>query len=354
MILYYKTKILISGLFPMVNFKIDGFIEKTELYDENMIDINNPDYIFYSSGHLLNSMYACKEKEGNYYEYFENEEMIKYEVDDEMSRTDVEKKILDEQFEKVNLLQKKIRLLTGIGITLPVFKTTIYNDNGDFYTYVGGVNWEISRIAVSDYDTELKTKLEQRLHLYIADSTIINLEEKNIRYKRALNFYLQSFESQDIGIRFTLLFSALESLFNISGDEVTKEVSTYSSNILFLSSKEKSKSKWKISTYYDIRSRYIHGNDGYQLTKKEEIELRDYVREILLIYWNISMVYNVYDSQNIKELINNTKRTKLDIQAQLFIKYLRTPFDKYSELYNQIRSEFLNKNYSVLSNKNIM
>lgn len=29
MILYYKTKILISGLFPMVNFKIDGFIEKT-------------------------------------------------------------------------------------------------------------------------------------------------------------------------------------------------------------------------------------------------------------------------------------------------------------------------------------
>ena len=83
MILYYKTKILISGLFPMVNFKIDGFIEKTELYDENMIDINNPDYIFYSSGHLLNSMYACNEKEGNYYEYFENEEMIKYEVDDE-------------------------------------------------------------------------------------------------------------------------------------------------------------------------------------------------------------------------------------------------------------------------------
>lgn len=354
MILYYKTKILISGLFPMVNFRIDGFIEKTALYNENMIDINNPDYIFYSSGHLLNSMYACREKEGNYYEYFENEEMIKYEVDDEISRVDVEKKILNEQFIKVNLLQKKIRLLTGIGITLPVFKTTIYNDKGEFYTYVGGVNWEVSRIAVSDYDAELKTKLEQRLHLYILDSTITNLENKNMRYKRALNFYLQSFESQDIGIRFTLLFSALESLFNISGNEVTTEVSTYSSNILFLSSKERSKSKWKISTYYNIRSRYIHGNDGYQLTKKQESELRDYVREILLIYWNISMVYNIYDPQNIKELINSTKITNLDIQVQLFIKYMRTPYSKYSELYSQIRSEFLNKNYSVLSNKNIM
>ena len=354
MILYYKTKILISGLFPMVNFRIDGFIEKTALYNENMIDINNPDYIFYSSGHLLHSMYACREKEGSYYEYFENEGMIKYEVDDEISRVDVEKKILNEQFIKVNLLQKKIRLLTGIGITLPVFKTTIYNDKGEFYTYVGGVNWEVSRIAVSDYDAELKTKLEQRLHLYILDSTITNLENKNMRYKRALNFYLQSFESQDIGIRFTLLFSALETLFNISGNEVTKEVSTYSSNILFLSSKERSKSKWKISTYYNIRSRYIHGNDGYQLTKKQESELRDYVREILLIYWNISMVYNIYDPQNIKELINSTKITNLDIQVQLFIKYMRIPYSKYSELYSQIRSEFLNKNYSVLSNKNIM
>lgn len=354
MILYYKTKILISGLFPMINFKIDGFIEKTDLYNEKMIDTNNPDYIFYSSGHLLNSMYACEEKNGNYYEYFENEELVKYEIPHEVSKNEVEKMILDEQFKKVNLLQKKIRLLTGIGITLPVFNTTIYNDKKDLYTYVGGVNWEVSRITVSAYDDELKNKLEERLHFYIADSTIINLEEKNIRYKRALNFYLYSFESQDIGIRFTLLFSALESLFNISGDEITKEISTYASNILFLNSKERNKSKWKISTFYNIRSRYIHGNDGYQLTKIQESELRDYVREILLIYWNISMVYNIYDPQAIKNLVNNTKRNNLDIRVQLFIKYMRTPINKYSELYKQIRSEFLNENYSILSNKNIM
>lgn len=354
MILYYKTKILISGLFPLINFKIDGFIEKTDLYNEKMIDANDPNYIFYSSGHLLNSMYACEEKDDNYYEYFENENLVKYEIEDEISKSEVEKMILDEQFKRVNLLQKKIRLLTGIGITLPVFKTTIYNDKRDFYTYVGGMNWEISRINIQDYDDELKRKLEERLHFCIADSTINNLEEKNIRYKRALNFYLSSFESQNVGIRFTLLFSALESLFNISGDEVTKEVSTYSSNILFLNSKERSKSKWKISTYYNMRSRYIHGDDGYQLTEMQESELRDYVREILLIYWNISMVYNIYDPQDIKDLINNIKRANLDIQVQLFIKYMRTPPNKYSELYKQIRFEFLNKNYSVLSNKNIM
>ena len=53
------------------------------------------------------------------------------------------------------------------------------------------------------------------------------------------------------------------------------------------------------------------------------------------------------DFQNIKELINNTKRTNLDIQVQLFIKYLRTSFDKYSELYNQIRLEFIKKELNI-------
>lgn len=354
MILSYKTKILISGIFPMIKFKIDGFVEKTDLYNENMIDANNPDYIFYSSGHLLNSIYSCKEKEGNYYEYFENEELVKYEVDEELSKKEIEKMILKEQFNKVSMLQKKIRLLTGLGITLPVFKTTIYNENNDFYTFVGGVNWEICRLSVSDYNEEMKNKLSQRLNFYISDSTISDLENKNVRYKRALNFYLKSFESQDIGIRFTLLFSSLEALFNIVGNSVTEEVSNYASNILFLNSKQRHSSKWKMSTYYDIRSRYIHGNDGYELTIKQENELRDYVREILIIYWNISMSYNIFDAQEMKDLINNTKRDNLDVRVQLFIKYMRTPPKQYSELYNQIRSEFLNKNYSVLSNKNIM
>ncbi len=353
MVLYYKTKILISGIFPMNNFELDGFIEKTGLYDENIVDADNSDYIFYTSGHLLNSIYSCKGKVGNYYEYFENEELIKYEVDDKVSKSEIENKILDEQFKKVNLLQKKIRLLTGLGITLPVFKTVIYNENNDFYTYVGGVNWEISRLTVRDYDEEMKNKLSQRLSLYISDSTISELENKNVRYKRALNFYLKSFESQDVGVRFTLLFSSLESLFNIIGNNITKEVSNYASNILFLNSRQRHSSKWKLTTYYEIRSRYIHGNDGYELTTEQENELRDYVREILIIYWNISMTYNIFEPQEMKNLINNTQRDDLDIRVQLFIKYMRTSPKQYSKLYDQICLEFLNKNYSILSNKNI-
>lgn len=338
----------------MLNFEIDGFIEKRGLYNENMIDVNDPDYIFYSSGHLLNSIYSCKEVKGAFYEYFENENLIKYEVNDAVSKKQIKEKIMQEQFTKVNLLQKKIRLLTGFGITLPIFKTMIYDENNNFFSYVAGINWEMSVLKAEDYNNDMKNKLSQRLHLYIADSTVSNLENKNIRYKRALNFYLKSFESMDIGVRFILLFSSLESLFNLTGKNVTKEITKYASKILFLDSSQENNSKWNLKTYYNIRSNYIHGNGKYILNEHIENNLREYVREILLIYWNISVVYNITNANKMKVLINNTNMNNLDLQVQLFVKYLRTPPKHYRKLYNQIRSEFLNKNNFILSNKKIM
>ena len=65
----------------------------------------------------------------------------------------------------------------------------------------------------------------------MADSTIAELKDKNSRYKRALNFYNNSFDSSDIGVRFTLLFSSLEALFNITAENITNEVSKYASKI---------------------------------------------------------------------------------------------------------------------------
>lgn len=90
--LFYRTKILISGIFPMKNFKIDGYTEKTGVYNsELMIDINNPDYIFYSAGHLIHSLYSYKGQKENLYEYFENEELFEYEIDDEISKDEFQK-----------------------------------------------------------------------------------------------------------------------------------------------------------------------------------------------------------------------------------------------------------------------
>ena len=179
------------------------------------------------------------------------------------------------------------------------------------------------------------------------------MEENNIRFKRALDFYVDSFDSSNIGVRFTLLFSALESLFNIDKEGITKEISNYSSRMLFLSSDEKRSVRNKIHDFHDKRSCYIHGNLADELTADDEAELRSYVREILIIYWDISITYEIYDPQEIKALIDCTDRNNLNLQSQAFIKYLRTPAEEYEELYNQIREELSNGNGFILSNKNI-
>ena len=348
--LFYKNKILISGIFPLKNYKIDGYIEKTGVFDNKMINTDDPEQIFYSAGHLINSCYQCVGKEEVNYEFFESEYLVEYEVDDSLSKDEIQRKILEEQAFKVDLLQEKIRLLTGLAITLPVFLTTIYKDDA-IYTYVGNVTWTVTNLKVYDYDDGMKKILQNRLCFHMADSTIAELKDKNSRYKRALNFYNNSFDSSDIGVRFTLLFSSLEALFNITAENITNEVSKYASKILFLSKRKANSSKWRIIDYYDIRSRYIHGNDGFEITKEIEHNLREYVREILLIYWCVSITYSITDAQEIKDLLDKIDNDTIDLKVQLFVKYLRTDTDKFGLLYGKIRDNFLNGNLLVLSSE---
>lgn len=351
--IYYKTKILINGIIPSIDFKIDGFTQKTGVYDEKVIDSENDDYIFYSSSFIIKGTYSCAEKEGNFYEYFENDNYFEKEVPSDISKDDLQRLIMIEQIEKVRMIEKKLRLISGLGINLPVFKTNIYDSKKELFTYVGNVNWSFTPLSASDYDDSLKNKLVQRLHFHLFGSTLENLENKNERFKRSLYFYTNSFSSPDIGIRFTLLFSALESLFNITGNDITEEVANYSSRILFLSNKERKKSKYKIKTYYNERSRFIHGNNSYSISSEIENKLRDYVREILLIYWNISMIYKIYDAKKIKELVFKTNRDSLHIKVQLFIKYLRTDPKNYKQLYYKLMPRLLNNEHKILSNEHL-
>ena len=346
--LLYKNKILVSGIFPLKNYRVDGYVEKTGIYNNEIINTDDPEQIFYSSGHLINSCYQYVGKEDVNYEYFESEDLVEYEIDDGLSVDEIQRIFLEEQASKVDLLQEKIRLLTGLAITLPVFLTTIYKDDLIF-TYVGNITWTTTNLKVRDYDDKMKKALQNRLNFHISDSTITELKAKNSRFKRALNFYNNSFNSLDVGVRFTVLFSSLESLFNITAENITEEVSKYASKILLLNKKKANSSKWKIIDYYDIRSRYIHGNDGFEITNDIEHNLREYVREILLIYWCISMTYNIIDAQGIKNLLDQIDNDTIDLKVQLFVKYLRTDTDKFEVLYGKIKDNFLNGNFNVLS-----
>ncbi len=354
--LYYKNKILINGLFPLVDFEIDKYKQKTGKYDEKIVDVNSNDYIFYASINLIKSCYACKEKEGVYYEYFENDELFEYEIEDKYkgNKSEIERILLDEMVEKVSLLEKKLRLVTGIKISLPVFKTTIYDENRIFLTYVGNMQNQTPCFNISEYDGKLKATLIDRLKFHIIDDVLLKLENENIRYKRALNFYNRSFLYDDIGVGITLLISSLEALFNIDGQEVTETLAHYTSKIMFLPKSKERSIKWKVKNFYNKRSRYIHGNDvDDPITKEDEYNLRTIIREVLLIYWNLSLYYQLTNAEEIKQLIDNLSLDTLDVQVQLFIKYLRTSPIEYSELFNKIKTKLENNDTNILSDKSI-
>lgn len=348
---FYKNKILINGLFPMTNFKIDEYIQKTGVYDKSIINTEHEDYIFYSGGYLVQSMYATTGSSNIFYEYFESEELHEIEVSTIENNDILSNELIEKISYKVQLLEKKLRLITNFKIGLPIFKATIYDENNNFITYVGEVISQSSGSFISKYDDKMKLLLQKRLNFYIDDETLLDLESKNSRYKRAMDFFINSFVSSNNGIRFTLLFSALEALFNIDGNDVSETISKYGSKILFLSSKKSKKIKMKLKDYYDIRSLYIHGNIPRPITEKNEFDLREIVREILLIYWYISISQKIFDSNEIMNYLDATLPEQLELTMQIFIKSLHVT--DYNSFYLSLCSKLLNNETNIITDDNI-
>lgn len=347
---YYKNKILINGLFPMVKYKIDGYIEKTGKYDENIVDINHPDSIFYRNGHLSFSTYSPKDKDGIFYEYFENDELFELDVDEETFKDNykLQKFYLKKIIEQVSRLELKLRLITNLNIGLPIFKVTIYDKNKDVITYAGYSTAQSSNLMIWDYNDKLKELLGKRLEINISDKALLELEEKNDRFKRAMSFYNSSFLPIDKSIRFVLLFSALEALFNLNEEDkiITDEISRYASKIQFLSSKKEKNMYYKIADYYDIRSTYIHGNNPRPITTENEFDLREIVRKVLIIYWYISLNNMINNSEEMKMFLNRITQKNLSLGTQMFIKCIFTL--NYRETYKEISNKLSKGDTNIL------
>lgn len=308
----------------MIDYKIDGYIEKTGEYDKNIINMKHPDSIFYTSGHLFSSVYFPKEKDEVFYKYFENDELFELDVDEEKFKDtyELQKFYLNTILEKVNRLELKLRLITNLNIGLPIFKVTIYDKNKNILTYVGYSAAQSSNLMICDYNDEQKELLGNRLRINISDESLIELEEKNNRFKRALSFYNNSFVPNDKYIRFILLFSSLESLFNLNEKDkkISTQISKYTSKIQFLPTNECKSMKSKIINYYDIRSSYIHGNEPISITDENEFDLREIVRKVLIIYWYISLDYRINSSEEMEQFLDKNTTSELPPNTKSFIR----------------------------------
>lgn len=344
--IFYKNKILINGLFPIIGFKIDGYIQKTKQYDETIINAEHEDFPFYSFGYLTQSAYSVQGKTGIFYECFENIELFEMEVESTDDIDALNELLISEIGKKVSLLEKKLRLITNINVGLPIFLAYVFDENQNLITRIGEIQRQPSCLPLNQYTEKMKATLVNRLRFHIADETLNDLEERNVRYKRAMEFYIHSFVPTNKSLRFVLLFSSLESLFNTDGEAVTTTIAEYGSKILFLDSKHCKKMQRKLTDYYDIRSTYIHGNNPRPITEKNEFDLREIVREILLIYWMISISQNIYDAKQMMSFLDSTKVDKLDITVQLFKKSLHVT--DYESLYGEVIQKLIEGKTNIL------
>lgn len=337
-----KVKILINGPLSVKDYKIDGYTIKKEKYNEKVYDTKNEDFIFYASNYLISSIYQVENDEQIYYDCLENDDYIELNVKDDIynNHQELNNFVIDYMIEKVTFLEMKLRLITNFSIGLPAFRVSLFNEDFQFITFGADIKDEPPVLGARGYSEEQRKFICDRLRLYIADATLIDIRDKNSRYKRAMEFYNSSFSTGEIGVRFTLLFTSLESLFNLTGRSVTENIAKYTSKMMFETQVEERKIYDKMKDFYDIRSRYIHGNTPRTITKEDEFYLREIVREVLLMYWYTFQYKQINTAEDVVKFLEISNIHTIDIQLQIFKKSLHML--KYEDFYNEIKTKISN------------
>lgn len=136
----------------------------------------------------------------------------------------------------------------------------------------------------------------------------------NNQFNRALEFYNDSFESEKISSRYILIFSALESIFNLDMEDVTEKISRYSAKLLTEENdKEYNQVYSDIKKLYKKRCDYIHGSKTNNILDEDEKLLRFYVRKIIIAYWMI-ILHTRKTAKQILNYLNSDERLNLQIR----------------------------------------
>lgn len=322
-----EISFLVQGFFPVKNYEIHNFKLQTEKLNEELINPIFKENLFHVPFHLIDSSYQVKGEENSVFLILTNKNFI-FELE-ETSNNLTEKQVIGFVQKRLDLvsiknkLERELKLITNINIVLPMGVVKYHSSDEKIGTIEFGIaSKNFSEMKVSNYTDDLKELLSHRLSRGISIESLDELGEKNSRFKRALAFYYDSFAPSDRSIRFTLLFSSLEALFNLTGKKVIENIAVLTSNILFVKEQEETESYKNIKGYYRKRSLYIHGNIPKEITDKDEFDLKEIVRKVILIYWQISLNRNIVKSEKIIQFIRENNENDLEIVLRLFIKYL--------------------------------
>lgn len=332
--IFINYKILVNGFNPVNKFTIDGFelkygsfkeesfyFEKNKVSDEMEINMNL--YLF-----------SClTDKSKLEYNYFEPNNLFEIEVSNKTNSKDYPKILRNkpEILERVNKLEQKLRIIFNTPIFFQNIIIEFYDENKlklGFTQLNKSINfWNRLNYAISSEEVTNNSRFNLDLDKFI--------HTKNPQFNRAVEFYNESFNSEKISIRFILIFSALESIFNLNEKKIAEKLGEYSANLLVvnnnLSDKEKIKSD--IKRLYNKRCNYVHGSKKNPIKMEDEILLRRYARMIIISYWLIILNTN----ESAKEILMYAKGIKeMDLTVKLEI-ITATAQSFYEQQYNCIK-----------------
>ena len=315
--IYVKYNILLNGFNPVGEYEIDGFILKTGKLGSNysrISDAINTEFGQLNFNSLIESCLVDYDElnyryfQSNYFEY----EVANNTTFDEKNITAVIKKY-NLIYDRVINLEKKLRLIFNIPLLFYVTKITFYDENKKALCSTN-ITKVLSHWNRLNYN--LNPKIFSNNSRFHIDFTYMQRTGNN-RFDRALEFYNDSFDSDLIPVRYLLIFSSLESIFNLDGGNIVDNLARYSAKLISNGdSNAYDKVYSRMKKLYEIRSKYVHGASRNRITVDDEKELRVYARKIIISYWFMVFSYNMSSREILKYLSTNAP---LDINLRVLL-----------------------------------
>lgn len=307
---------LVNGLSIVGNYTLDGFTLKEGIFDKELFD---QEYKSEEPGISINMnlyLVSCLTDYNKLsYNYFESNDYIEIEVLNKTTKDSLGKVLKNNKdiISKVLDLEMKVRIILNIPVLFQSIDIEFYDENKK---YVG--TYQFNRPI--SYWNRLTYKLpnEEFYNNSRFNMDINSMKNTNNNYfNRAIEFYNDSFDSDKITNRYILIFSSLESIFNLDTEDVTEKISRYSAKLLAENDKiEYDKIYKDIKKLYKKRCDYIHGSKTNNINEEDEKLLRKYVRKIIIAYWHIILITKK-KSKEILEYLDSDE--SLDIQVRLLI-----------------------------------
>lgn len=254
-------------------------------------------------------------------------------------------------FDAVAALEKAMVLEVNNDIKFPIKLVKVYDSKGNYITLLANfMRLNVPCLLSNDpaQALEIMRRQNNRLGFGISYEKVTELADNNTYFKNALSMYHASFVVSDHNVGFTLLVIALEALLSLStyakpekckscGQNKYLITATISRNVSLILMDQDETIEKRIRQLYNVRSKFVHR--GIEIAKKDEQEMQEYVRKVLLMYWFVSIYKTIHDHKMIIAEIQSTNY-KGNLMYQHFLTGLdNTSFEEKRE--TMIRDTFL-------------